>query len=129
MNLDQSLKYDRYAKAIIMKVTEKLKRICRYINSKAALNIYKNMILPILEYGDVLLVSIRADLKKKLQTLQNKALKCAVGLDPLTSTEEMHLLAGLEKLKHRRKQHLLQLMYKQKENPFLWKRKKRRSVG
>ena len=83
MNLDQSLKYDRYAKAIIMKVSEKLKRICRYINSKAALNIYKNMILPILEYGDVLLVSIRADLKKKLQTLQNKALKCAVGLDPL----------------------------------------------
>ena len=132
VSLDQNLKYDRQAKSIIMKVSEKLvylKRIRRFINARAALSIYKNMVLPILEYGNVLLVSIKAELKKKLQILQNKALKCALGLDPLTGTEETHKLAKLERLNHRRKQHVLQLMFKQKDNPFLWTRKKRRTVG
>ena len=130
--MDQNLKYERHAKSIIMKVSEKLvylKRIRRFINSQAALNIYKNMILPILEYGDVLLISITAGLRKKLQTLQNKALKCALGLDPLTSTEETHRLAKVDQLKHRRRQHLLQLMFAQKDNPFLWARKKKRRTG
>ena len=132
VTLDQNLKYERHARAIIRKVSDKLvylKRIRRFISSRAAINIYKNMILPILEYGNIFLVSIKAELKKKLQILQNKALKCALGLDPLTSTEETHKLAKLDRLKHRRRQHLLQIMFKQKENPFLWKRKKKRKVG
>ena len=115
-----------------MEVSEKLvylKRIWGLINAKAALSIYKKMILPILEYGDILLVSIKAELKKKLQTLLNKALKCALGLDPLTSTEVTHKLAKLDKLTHRRKQHVLRLMFSQKDNPFLWKRKAKRTVG
>ena len=64
-----------------------------------------------------------------MQTLQNKGLKCALGLDPTTSSTEVHRLARLEKLADRRKSHLTQIMFKQKENPFLWKRKKRRASG
>ena len=41
----------------------------------------------------------------------------------------MHERAKLEKIKIRRKQHLLQLMFKQKERPFLWKNKRRRRSG
>ena len=99
VKLDQGLKYDLHLKAIVQRVTDKiayLRRIRQFINSKAALNIYKNMILPILEYGDVLLVSANSNLRKKLQTLQNKALKCALGLDPLTDTEEVHALATFQ---------------------------------
>ena len=132
IKLDPKLKYDPHAKAIIQLVSNKLvylRHIRRFINSTAALSIYTSMILPILEYGDVLMVFIAASLKKKLQILQNKALKCALGLDPLSSTEETHKLAKLDKLSSRRKQHVLQLMYKQQTNAFLWKKKSKRHLG
>ena len=90
VKLDQKLTFDLHAKAIIQRVSDKLaylRRIRRFINNRAALNIYKNMILPILEYGDVLLISAKLSFRAKLQTLQNKALKCALGLDPLTDTD------------------------------------------
>ena len=93
VKLDQTLKYDQHAKAVIQRVSDKhryLKLIRRFITSAAALSIYKNMVLPILEYGNVLLVSASVVLRKKLQ---NKALKCAIGLDPTTSSKEALKLA------------------------------------
>ena len=132
VKIDPSLNYELHAKAIIQRVSDKialLRRIRRFINSSAALNIYKNMILPILEYGDLLLVSARSSTRRKLQTLQNKALKCALGLDPLTSTDEVHRLARMDKLHLRRKQHIIQLMFCQQSNPFLWDRRIRRRSG
>ena len=132
VKLDQKLKFDLHAKAVIQKVSDKLtylRRIRRFINNKAALSIYKNMILPILEYGDVLLLSARSTYKTKLQTLQNKALKCALGLDPLTGLDQVHERAKLETLENRRKLHILQLMHKQLGGSFLCKRKKRRKSG
>ena len=132
IKLDQTLKYDLHAKAVIQRVSDKiiyLKRIRRFITATAALSIYKNMILPILEYGDVLMLSLNVNLKKKLQTMQNKALKCALGLDPYTTSDEVHRLAKLDTLKVRREQHTLQLMFKQRDNPFLWKKKRVRRSG
>ena len=132
IKIDQKLTYDNHAGALIQRVTDKLKylrRIRRFINSKAALAIYKNMILPILEYGDILLISTKVSTRKRLQTLQNKALKCALGVDPLTSTEEVHSMAKLDRLHIRRQQHIMQLMYKQKDHPFLWARKTARRSG
>ena len=70
---------------IIQRVSDKLcylRRIRHFINNIAAISIYKNMILPILEYGDVPLISAKLSLRKKLQTLQNKALKCALRSGP-----------------------------------------------
>ena len=132
MKLDQSLKYDQHARATIQRVADKLrylKRIRKFVTSTAALNIYKNMVLPILEFGNIFLVSANATLRKKLQTLQNKALKCALGLDPTTDTTEVHKLARLDKLKTRRDLQLTQIMFQQNENPSLWRKKKRRASG
>ena len=132
VKLDRTLKYELHAKVIIQRVSDKIaymRRIRRFVNAKAALNIYKNMILPILEYGDILLCSLNINQKKRLQTLQNKALKCALGLDPFTDTEDVHRLAKLETLQVRRDLHTLQLMYKQSAFPFLWKKKRARKCG
>ena len=120
INLDQTLKYDNHAKAIIQRASDKiryLKRIRKFITSAAALNIYKNMILPIFEYGDILLVSASATLRKRMQILQNKALKCALGLDPTTGSDEVHRLAKLEKLSDRRDLHLTQIMFSMELTP------------
>ena len=52
--------------------------------------IYKHMILPILEYGDIFLHSATQKIRKKLQTLQNKALRCALGKDKITGSDLLH---------------------------------------
>ena len=73
--------------------------------------VYKNMLLPMLEYGDIFLTSATAENRKKLQTLQNKGLRCALMRDKDTSTDELHGEVKLLRLKYGREHHLLNCMY------------------
>ena len=61
------------------------------------------MILPIVEYGDIYMSSTTKKSRKKVQVIQNKALRCALNHDPRSDTGELHREAKLKKLKHRRK--------------------------
>ena len=87
-----------------------------FLNTKAAILVYKNMILPIMEYGDIFLSSLSVATKKKLQTMQNKALKIALNRDPEHCTTALHEEAKLLKLSERRKAHILQFTFKLKRN-------------
>ena len=76
--LDEHLTYEAHMNKLIGRIAAKnaqLKRIRRYITEKAALLIYKKAILSIMEYGDIYLISAKAELKRRLQVLQNRALK------------------------------------------------------
>ena len=77
--------------------------------------VYKNMFLPVLEYGNIFLSSATAENRKKLQTLQNKGLRCALIRDRDTSSDELHEDAKLLKLKYRRELHLLNFMFDMSE--------------
>ena len=82
VTLDEQLTFEKHAKNTINRVSVKvyqLRKIRHLLTKKAALMICKNMILPILEYGNILMMSATKENRKKLQTLQNKALKCAIG--------------------------------------------------
>ena len=75
ITLDTRLSYNVHVSKTIANVTAKLKQFKRmrnFLNAKAALMVYKNMMLPILEYGDVFLTAAWVAKKKKLQILQNK---------------------------------------------------------
>ena len=112
--LDEPLSFEKHAKETINKTSTKilqLRKIRQYITEKAATLIYKNMILPIVEYGDIYIHSTTHDTKKKIQTLQNKALKCARGKDKRYDTQLLHKEASIATLRDRRKLHLLQHMY------------------
>ena len=114
ITLDRQLNYNLHVKGTIASVSAKLKqfqRMRRFLSVKAALMVYKSMLLPIIEYGDVLLSAASQANRKKLQTLQNKGLRCALnkGLD--ISSDDLHREAGLLKLKYRREQHLLNFIY------------------
>ena len=61
-----------------------------FLNEKAALLVYKNMLLQVLEYGELLLTGTKLDNKKKLQILQNKGLRCALNRDKFTGSIELH---------------------------------------
>ena len=118
--LDQHLTFDGHAKNIIRRVSSKvyqLRRLKKFLSNKAALLVYKNMILPIMEYGDIYLISASAENMRKLQVLQNRALKCALDKEKRYSTLKLHKEAKIFKLKHRRKLHLIQHMYKFSQLP------------
>ena len=112
--LDQHLTFEPHAKYTINRIASKvyqLRKPKKFLTNKAALLVYKNMILPILEYGDIYLMSATKENRSKMQKLQNKALKCALDKEKRYSTNKLHKEAKLNKLKHRRKLHLLQHPY------------------
>ena len=112
--LDNKLTYNLYVNRIIGSFTAKLKQFRRmrgFLSTKAALMVYKGMLLPILEYGDIFLVGTSATNRKRLQVLQNKGLRCALGRDHDSNVRDLHNDANLLKLKFRREQHILNYMY------------------
>ena len=130
VKLDDKLTFDQHVKSLISRVSAKLfqlKKIRSNLTAKAATLVYKNMILPIMEYGDIYLYSASKSNRKKLQTLQNKALRCAIGRDSTYNTSMLHKEAKLQKLKIRRRTHLLLHMFQlsQLQNFKGWKPKSR----
>ena len=114
ITLDSQLNYNLHVRKLIASASGKLKQFQRmrsFLSTRAAVMVYKSMLLPIIEYGDVFLSAATLANRKKLQTLQNKGLRCALNKGIETSSNEMHLEARLHKLKYRREQHTLNLMY------------------
>ena len=119
ISLDNQLSYNLHVNKLIGSVTAKLKQFQRmrsFLNTKAALMVYKNMMLPMLEYGDIFLSATSVINRKRLQVLQNKGLRCALNKDLETGTDELHAMAGLTKLKFRRELHLMNFMFDQAQN-------------
>ena len=118
--LDQHLTFNSHAKHVIGRVSSKiyqLRRLKKFLSNKAALLVYKNMILPIMEYGDIYVMSASKENRSKLKKLQNKALKCALDKEKRYSTNRLHCEAKIYKLRHRRKLHLLQHMHRISQMP------------
>ena len=79
--LDGQLNYGLHVNKIIASISGKLKQfqlMRSFLSIRAALLVYKSMMLPVLEYGDILLSSATLKKRKKLQVLQNKGLRCAL---------------------------------------------------
>ena len=77
MTLDNQLNYKLHVKKIISNVSGKLKQFRRmrsFLDTRAAVLVYKSLLFPLLEYGDIFLSPITAKNRKKLQLLQNKGL-------------------------------------------------------
>ena len=133
IKLDEQLSMETHANSVIQKVSNKiyqLTRIRSFITKRAAILIYKNMILPILENGDIFLHSATHKIRKKLQTLQNKALRCALRKEKLTKSAILHNEANILKLKERRHVHILLHMFQLSQLPNfkLWKTHKSTGV-
>ena len=86
------------------------------------------MILPIIEYGDIFLVGATAANRKKLEILQNKGLRCALNRDRDSSVKDLHIIAGLQRLKGRRDRHVLSHMYDMAQQDRYLKKKRKTGV-
>ena len=68
---------------------------------KIVMQLYKQYVRPVLEYGAIALLSAPKTTLEKIQLVQNKAIKIAYRLPWCTSTRKIHQLAQIEPIKNR----------------------------
>ena len=118
VNVDRKLNFEKFISNTISRVQGRLitlARLRKYLDLKTALLIYKQTILPILDYSCFLIESSTQRKIKRLQPIQNRAIRTVKKLRGYISTEEMeklHTELHLQLLSDRRKRFMLMLMYK-----------------
>ena len=120
VTLDCTLSYNQHINLSIRNTCHKLyqlKRVNQYLTPKTSLMIYKSFILPIIEYGNIMYHKSCKNQLKKLQRIQNQALKLCLGLDKRTSTNLIHKLANINYLEDRREKALLNFMFSRTKIP------------
>ena len=118
VNIDNNLNFEKFISGTIGRVQGRLitlARIRKLLDMKTSTLIYKQTILPIIDYVSVLVNSSTQRKISKLQPLQNRAVRVIKKLTGYISTEEMeklHKELHLKLLGERRKMFMLSLMYK-----------------
>ena len=112
--LDSTLSFNYHVKSVANTVTYKavlLGKIRKFLTEEVALQIYKSMILPYLDYGDVIFANAGQEGLLKLQRLQNRCLKICKGYNVRFETDELHYMTKVPKLDVRREAHVNNFMY------------------
>ena len=91
----------------------------RYLKSDVATQIYKSMLLPYLDYADVIYHKSNSGDLAKLQRLQNRCLRICLGYDRNFGLERAHKLTSIPFLHDRRVAHVLNFMFIRKCRPHL----------
>jgi hypothetical protein len=107
--LDDKLTYTKHIQSVIKKVSHKIwlfTKLRIYMTNNMAVKIYKAMILPYLDYGDVVYMGGNSALLEKIQRLQNRALKVALRLEKRYPTNLLHKQTKISLLSERRDVHL-----------------------
>ena len=128
--LDPTLNFNSHLDSVIRTVTHKmslLAKLKRYLNNGVATQIYKSMLLPYMDYADVIFHNTNVTYLDKLQRLQNRCLRICSGRDRRFNTDRAHKLSDVPFLKDRRKAHILNFMYVRKTRPGLLNKKEIRT--
>ena len=115
ITLDSTLSFNchvRSASNIVSYKINLLAKIRKYLREDVALKIFKSMILPYFDYGDVIYNTACQEGLEKLQRLQNWGLKICMGFNVRFGTNELHRVTKMPLLRIRRKAHVNNFMYK-----------------
>lgn len=111
--INSQLSFSKHVNTIISKVSFRLKKLSRIRNclsKQTSLLLYKCMILPLFDYGDIFFChSANKVLLNKLQTLQNSAVRIICKLEKRSNTESDEKNLGLLRLEKRRLLHCIQI--------------------
>lgn len=109
INLDAGLTFESHFNEIINKCSSKL-NLLKILSSKhyglktrTLLTVYKLTILSIIQYSMLPFHIIRKKIKKKLQIIQNKALKIIFKINRNTSNNILHAIANIDTIEQRLK--------------------------
>ena len=118
VNIDRKLNFETFISNTVSKARGRLVTLARLrktLDLYTTLTIYKQTILPILDYCCFLVESSTQNEIKRLQPVQNQSIRIVKKLQGYISTGEMeklHVELKLKSLSDRRKRFMLMLMYK-----------------
>ena len=119
ITLDSGLNFNMQIQQTMKKVSHKLyilSKIRQFLTVKSAILIYKTMILPYFDYGDIVYMFSSINELNKLERLQERCINICTrtyGRDNINNIRATHRLPTLEK---RRQCHVNNFMYKRKTN-------------
>ena len=91
-------------------------KIRKYLNVSSALAIYKTMILPYFDYGDIIYMSANIPEIKKLDKKHIRGLRIGLKTQGKIDDNDLFNLANISNLMNRRKVHSRNFMYKKKND-------------
>ena len=99
------------------------RKIRNYLSEYAAIMLYKQMILPFIEYAGFMLVACNLEDRRELQKSQNDALRLCLRakVSDRIRIEDLHTKCKIVSLEQRRRTQLLLLMYKKSKDLSLLK--------
>ncbi len=112
--LDKSLSFDKHTNYIKRKVFVRMKclaRIRTFITEKLAVQLYKSLIIPHIDYGDVVYDAASKRNCKTLQVIQNGCLWVCCKADPRTPIVDLHRKVNIPTLSMRRAAHATNMVY------------------
>ncbi len=115
MILEQNLNFKAHVGHIQSKVIPKLKmlhKLRQICGQETSLMLYKTLISPLIDYGDILYAGITQGEKSKIQKLQNSACRIILKSGSMTPTSSMHQELKLDMLDIRRCKHVCNQMYR-----------------
>ena len=119
--LDSTLNFTKHINNIIKTVSHKLNLLSKtrqLITQAASVRIYNSMILPYMDYGDVVYQAATSDLLCKLQRLQNRDLRIITRYDDnYQNTTAIHQSLRILPLSRRRYVHTNNFAYKRSIQP------------
>ena len=114
ITLDSTLSFNYHVRSLAATVAYKanlLAKIRKYLNEDVAMKIFKSMIIPYFDYGDVIYNSAGQEGLDKLQRLQNRCLKICKGFNKRFDTKDLHVITKIPMLASRRSAHINNFMY------------------
>lgn len=120
--LTPTLTFDGHFRKSIGIVSAKqntLSYLKHYASSQTLLLIYKTTILPLMEYAKIVYPLVPLPLRKKLQRLQNRALRIIYpSANSTQELESLHTISKLSTIEQRASRQLTLLMYRRTYNPY-----------
>ena len=119
INLDQTLNFRYHTSNLVNLINHKLymfSKIRRYLNERSAIQIYKTMILPYFDYGDICYMSSKIQEVKKINNHHIRGLRICFKIQGKIEENDLLKMGKISNLKNRRIVHLRNYMFKNKSN-------------
>ena len=115
--MDQNLNFNYHLKNVINSISHKLyvfSKIRRYLSEKSAFIVYKSMVLPYFDYGDVVFMFSNKNLLNKMDRLHKRGLKISTKTLTHVSDVELFNYCNISNLGNRRIVHLRNFLFNRK---------------
>ena len=118
IHLDQTLNFKHHSENLLKLVNHKLymfSKIRKYLTVSSALIVYKTMIPPYFDYGDIIYMASNIPEIRKLDKNHIRGLRISFKTQGKIDNNELFRLANISNLENRRKVHLRNFMYRNKK--------------